>query len=196
MISRTPPGVREVELDQEREVFLIFNRVSGAYLHHMSVNTGDSIEDLIDTTYCKYKKVKMIPLLQTWEGDYNKGKIINVEDKIASIDEYTLNSLAKNKIGRKYKPHHQLNILAKCIVKIGDKLGIDSKEFDELNDMLEYIEQILANNRRIKESYKNSPEYEYLTKEDINVKMSKALDGGLASVVGRPEIPVETPWTS
>ena len=187
-------------IDEERITFLFFNKVSGVYLHQMSAESdeeADVLEESFDRTYFDIKRVKLVPSRDIWIGDKDTGYIDSINNRKAKINEYTLNAAAKNKIGHVYKQHKQVNIVRKALISLIKIMELEGRdEFKDLLEMTEILNGILENNNRYKESYRNHPSYDYEDKKTFMDGVSKALDGGLAQVVGRPQFKVEYDWDS
>jgi len=178
---------------------LIFNKITGAYLGSVSYNGSDpnkQTENLGDPEHdaMTYLLRDMDIETETWEGNMTTGSIIPLDDVTPTMDEYTLNSSAKDKIFREYPFHKQINIMTDLLEILLSKVEVEPDEIADFDLMREYIKKIRENNSRYKEAYLNHTDYDYIDKEEYMRRMNDQLDGGLRDVVGRPPVKVETPW--
>ena len=171
-----------INTDEKQDVHLAFNKISGAFL---GVIIGAAE---LDETYLKYRKVRMNPAMETWQGDYDTGKIVSKEAQPAQISEFVMDATCNSKIGRKYQPHHQLNIMGDLLDAVVSQSGLLPEDHPALvafHEMRKYIAAVRANNKRLKEAYLEGEHYNYRSKEDMIAVQDAELEGGLAHVVGR-----------
>jgi hypothetical protein len=160
---------------------LSFNKASKA-LVGLAASTESATVPASDDTFI-YKVVNMDPDHESWVGDYDTGSITNNSSAPIQIDEYELNAWCHNRIQRIYKHYNQLNILRKAVLALVKKTGLTSSDdpiVDELNDLDEFIEKMIANNDKYAAEYKASPAFNFLTKEDYD----KQEEAGRAGVLG------------
>lgn len=179
------------------KVQLIFNKITGAYLGSMLFIGTDQQTELLSGKQHEAMSTLLVDMdveTEIWEGDITTGKIIPISEKQPEVTEYMLDAGAKNKIFRKYKYYHQVNIMADMIELLMAKLSFTPDEQAEFDAMRTYIAKIKANNERYKTAYQASTDYKYIDKAEYFRKMNAELEGGLQEVVGRPPYKVETPW--
>lgn len=168
------------------KVVLVFNKFTGAFIGSTYGSAEMNVTaETCDQTNFKYKEVDINPELETWEGDYETGKIVKHADQKVIITEEELNIDCQDKIFRKYRYYRQLNILYGVIDELIKMVGIDDEKLAPYNEMREYLSKIRENNDRYKEAYKNTPGYEYWDKAKEREELNKQLEGGLHEVIGR-----------
>lgn len=167
----------------KQKVFISFNKLTGA---HIGQRTGGSAKDLPDQ-YFKWKIEEFDPNTHRWVGDYDDGKVMAIAACRSSEDEVGMDEICSKKIEKKYQWYHQMNALAK-IADTLIKKGILTEDDDGVSEFLEqreYIDRALKNNELYKEARANSPDEDYLTKEDLDKKKNAQLAGGLNTITGR-----------
>ena len=177
---------------------LSFNKTSKA-LVGLAASTESATVPASDDTFL-YKVVNMDPDNESWVGDYDTGSIANNSSKPVQIDEYELNAWCHNRIQRVYKHFHQLNILRKTVLALVKKVGLTSSDdsiVDELNELDEFVEKMVANNEKYAAEYKASPAFNYLTKEDYD-KLEEAQRAGVLGTKLEPlaKVTVQHKWES
>lgn len=179
---------------------LSFNVVS-----NVLVGVSNCREELVgtpDTTTStmRFKYVMMDPAKETWKGDADSGSIIAIATAPVVVNEYFLNAWCHNRIQRVYKHFHQLNILRKTVIAIVEKVGLTPEEapiLNELDDLQEFIEKMVANNQRYIAEYIASPAFEYYSKEEWD-KLEEAQRAGEFGTLLPPlnQITVQHKWES
>jgi|LWDU01.1.fsa_nt_gi hypothetical protein len=177
---------------------LAFNKLSKVFvldLHGEMDGVPVVIADL-DTTFFIYKEVESFDHeTQRWKGDYDTGSIVDIED-LPEIAENQLDKQAENKIKSKVSIGRQLNMAIALLEPIittlntladdagKPELKLDTNLISDAKDMRDYIQKIRDNNNRYKDFYKESDDYEFLSKNDEFEMRSKQLDGGIHEIIG------------
>lgn len=173
----------------ERKTILLFNKLTKAYAGELSSNIET---EAINTKYFIWKEEMYDPATHTWEGDYDTGSFIPRVEQKQVISQTVLNARAQDKIFKRYKLSKQHNITTALMEVMLERLnrlcemnsieGITEENSPELlayNEMKYYIEQILLNNERITEAYKNNPAYDYVSLQEEFARRAAIFEGGL-----------------
>lgn len=171
---------------ETHKVLLIFNKFSGKYLS--MVPNGMIKSESLKHEHYLYKEVEMNTDEQRWEGNFEEGSLVSINDesdlKPETIDEYQVNAMATKKIKKVYPDHRQLNLMVRVLDDMLGQLDISETEsIIEFKDMIEYIGHIRENNKRYKKMYAASPYYNYLSKEDVKRQFEEEIAGGLRKVI-------------
>jgi len=169
------------ELSKPGPRIILFNKQSGAFVGMLL----PSAEKHINTKFYKFKKAAHFDeSTQIWQGDYDTGKIVNVDDVPTTVTETEIDSQCAYVIGSTYSWHHQINALIGCMKLLIDKNGLSGPEVDLFTEMADYIQERRDANERFKQAYKNSDDWNFMTKQDERKEMYDQLDGGLHEELG------------
>ena len=108
-------------------------------------------------------------------GDYDNYEIYDVNAK-PLMTEDALNTLARNRITNKYPLEDQLSILGSAIERLADNAGIEAEDLKEMND---FIAEVRRANGIRKEYFRNNPQIEYKTTEDIEAEIAEKYEGAI-----------------
>lgn len=111
--------------------------------------------------------------------------IIDQDEEPPTYNEANLNQQAEEKITKKYPIVDQINVLARAIKQIGDKVDV---ELEELDEMLSYIKLCLDTNAAQKEFYRGNPDIRYVSDEDASDKLASQLEGGIHEWIGARDV--------
>lgn len=170
----------------------LFNRLNGEFV---SVRQGTLADADFNETYYIGRDVEFD---FTEQGDTIEGnliidgdkvtdnfKVVSYADRAEVIYEAQMNALAASKITDKYPLTDQINLLAKLVMKIGEASGLsESAEYEELNEMVEYIGHCIKVNQTKKEFYKNDPATKYISDQDQIDSATRRYEGGIAEEIG------------
>jgi len=159
---------------------VIFNKLTGAFIASM---VGSHL-DLVNTTYCKGKVVTFNPETHRWVGDYDSGSVKAKTTTPRLAYEHTLDGTAGFNIRKKYDYHHQLNVIIDMMALLLDASSLNTSQKATFTAMKEYIAEIKSLNEKYKDSYKNDPNWTYISKTDAQTEMDNQLAGGLHEVIG------------
>lgn len=180
----------------EREpVTMIFNALNGVFLSATSVPY-----DLIDTEdpLCIYVVDEMNLIedkvvgglnvthhedgTRTWVPEY---QIVPVDDGIIEIYESQMDMFVQKAITDRYTVVDQVNLLARAIKQLAAKSGL---VIDELEEYLDFVEEVKETNRKHVEHYKTQEGYKYVTKAEVEEHARISYEGGLHERLGGREI--------
>ena len=159
---------------------VVFNKLTGAFV----ASVVGSHLDLVNTTYCKGKTVTFNPETHRWLGDYDTGSVVKKSETPRIAYEHTLDGTAGFNIRKKYDYHHQLNIIIDMMSLLLDASSLTTSQKATFTAMKEYIAEIKSLNEKYKDSYKNDPNWTYISKTDAQTEMDNQLAGGLHEVIG------------
>ena len=108
-------------------------------------------------------------------GDYDNYEIYDV-NAMPLMTEDALNTLARNRITDKYPLEDQLSILGSAIERLADNAGIEAEDLKEMND---FIAEVRRANGIRKEYFRNNPQIEYKTTEDIEAEIAEKYEGAI-----------------
>lgn len=112
-------------------------------------------------------------------------KVVPFKEQRSLVTEAQMNSMASEKITSRYPLTKQFNILVECVTLLGEKHELnESNEFVALKEMVEYIKYCLHVNQTKKEHYRNDPDINYKSDEDIAIESSRRMEGGLHEELG------------
>lgn len=172
------------------QVIVVFNKFTGQYIGlTYATEEMQLAASSCDDTHFKYKTVEMDPETETWEGNYDDGKVIPIASQTTVITETELDADCQDKIFRQYRYYHQLNIVYGVLNQLIAAAGLDEASLAEYRAMRTYIADIVANNDRYKEAYALQPGYEYRDKIREREVLNAQLEGGLHEVLGREPHP-------
>lgn len=180
---------------ERQTVTLIFNALNGAFLSATSVPYSD-----VDVTdpLCIYVvdemnliEDKVVGGLKiehnedgtyTWEADY---KIMPQDDGTITIYESQMDMFVAESITKRYKITDQINILAKSIKILADVAGIN---IEELEEYLDFVEEVKDTNRKHIEQLKEQEGYEFISNEELAEQQRLTYEGGIHERIGGREI--------
>lgn len=173
----------------KQKIHLCFNKLTGAFIGQLIGIESDKLND----QYFIYKTLEFDPKTHIWKGNLATGKLVALGELKPMITELELDAACHQKIKKKFKYYHQLNILFglvnTLIIKgVLDELDPGVAEFLEYKL---YTERTRANNEQLKASISACPDHDYKTRENLETEMNDRLHGGLQTIVGRP--PYSTP---
>lgn len=97
------------------------------------------------------------------------------------VYEHNVDALAKNKILKQYPAVAQVNVLSRAIMALSEQMGVDQPE---LKQMMAYINEVKLTNQTRKDFYKESPDFEFISYEDMEAENANRLEGGLHEAIG------------
>lgn len=178
-----------VDLNKEQDVYVVFNKISGAFVQQIVQDGFDpkELEKMLDDNiYTEIKKLKFNPQTHMWDGgDIKTGKVVGLFEATPVVRESEINTNAAGKIEADHPIYKQINALTEAVIALIDVVGEEHVAFDTLKEIKEDIDQIKANNARAKESYKNNPSYKFLTKAEEDAELNAQMEGGIATLIGR-----------
>lgn len=154
-----------------------FNKITGELV---SVLTWVEPETL-NNDYFVYDEVMFDFSNDEIIGTYGSHQVVDKKVLPEVITEEQLDIMARDKITKEYKVVRQVNILGRAILKLSEAAGIEQ---DELQEMLDYIQEVKKANAIRKEYYKESPLFTYKSYQDLEDENMRRLEGGLHEAYG------------
>lgn len=120
------------------------------------------------------------------DGTYTDSfEVIKQKDQKEQVFELMLNLQAEQKITKEYPLVNQINILIKAVQRLGDEAGLQkTPEFEELSEMVSYIDLCISTNQSKKEFYRDNPDVEYITDEQVAAETAARMEGGIHESLG------------
>ena len=159
------------------KMVLVFNKFTGSYI---GMTSGIDYER--NEVNFKYKVREFEPDTHVWEGDYDNGSLVMIQNAAVVISETELDADCQDKVFREYKYYHQLNVVYGVLDKLLAAANVSDAEYQ---DMKTYIGAIVANNERYKAAYAAQEGYDYLDKQAERELLNAQLEGGLHEIMGR-----------
>jgi len=122
-----------------------------------------------------YREIEIDLDNENVRGDYDNYEIYDV-NATPLMTEDALNTLARNRITDKYPLEDQLSILGSAIERLADNAGIEAEDLKEMND---FIAEVRRANGIRKEYFRNNPQIEYKTTEDIEEEIAEKYEGAI-----------------
>jgi len=157
-----------------------FNKLNGKFT--TIIGMVDDIS-LLNHDFYNYRQVKIDLYNETVVGEYDNFHIVNINDGNLQINEDMLNELARDKIVKEYPIEKQLTVLGKTLEKIADSMSLE--DIDDLREMNDYIDEIKRVNLIRKEFYKNNPDYDYMSTEDLDRMINEKYEGSIQAYDGQ-----------
>jgi hypothetical protein len=130
---------------------------------------------LLNNDLYLYREVEIDLENENVRGDYDNYEIYDV-NATPLMTEDALNTLARNRITDKYPLEDQLSILGSAIERLADNAGIEAEDLKEMND---FITEVRRANGIRKEYFRNNPQVEYKTTEDIESEIAEKYEGAI-----------------
>lgn len=130
---------------------------------------------LLNNDLYLYREVEIDLENENVRGDYDNYEIYDV-NATPLMTEDALNTLARNRITDKYPLENQLSILGSAIERLADNAGIEAEDLKEMND---FITEVRRANGIRKEYFRNNPQVEYKTTEDIESEIAEKYEGAI-----------------
>jgi len=166
--------------DLERTTALAqFNKLNGKFTTVLGM--VDDIS-MLNHDFYNYQEVEIDLYNETVIGDYHNFEIVNINEGNLEITEDMLNELARDKIVKEYPIERQLTVLGKTLEKIADSLSLE--DIDDIKEMNDYIDEVKRVNSIRKEFYKNNPDYDYKSTEDLDRLISEKYEGSIQAYNG------------
>ena len=154
-----------------------FNKISGAFVSVMSwVDPATLNQD-----YYEYRETEIDFANEYIKGDLSNWEVARNDSRPEVITEELLDLSAQQRITKEYPVVKQVNIIARAVQQICAKLDI---QVEELEEMIDYISEVKRTNQVRKEFYRDNPDFEYWSYEDVAKEEAKQLEGGLHEAYG------------
>lgn len=150
-----------------------FNKVTKVFV--MILQRPDDISGLNHDFYL-YREIEIDRDKEKVIGNYDNFRVAAIEHEPLEINEDALNTLAREKILKRYPMHDQLTILGLTLEKIADSVGIECEDLKEMND---FISEVRRLNGLRKEFYASDPAYRYMSTEEFEELFVARREGGV-----------------
>lgn len=154
-----------------------FNKITG----ELTAVLGYVDPETLNNEFFVYREIEIDFENEVFLGNLESYRIVNKHDLPQDVYEYTVDEQARDKITKLYPLVEQVNVLGRAIQKLSSHAGIDQ---EELQEMLDYIEEVKHANRLRKEFYQNSPDFNYITDAELEEIETRQLEGGLHEAYG------------
>lgn len=114
-------------------------------------------------------------------GDADDFEIVSKDSQPSVIYESSLDVAVQTRITKVYPIVKQINVFARAIMKLSEAAGIDQSE---LHEMLDYIDEVKRENQVRKEFYMRSPDFKFVSNEDVEKQYEEQMEGGLHEAYG------------
>jgi hypothetical protein len=158
----------------------MFNKESGAF----TGLTAMSSKGHINEEFYKWKEIKIDTETQKWDGDYDTGKVVNLDEVPVEILERDMDRRAGETIEYGYPWYKQVNAIIPVMLALIEKNNLTGPEVDAFLDLAEFVEDKRALNDRYKKAYSEGPDWKLISKEEEYETRSKKLAGGLLEKIG------------
>lgn len=164
-----------------------FNKVSGAFICIMSFVDSSTL----DNTYYRYVEVNLDKDKQAIKGNYPNFSIVTIAEQPTQIYERVLNAKCKAKILAEYELDTQLDTIRSVVQQLAELMVAKNKTLEvvdlpALQEMNAYIDEVKASNKRLKASYQNRSDYEYISIQQEQKTIEEQMEGGLHELVYGP----------
>lgn len=174
------------------EVVLQFNKITGAFLAALSLVDPATLNQ----EFFVYAIDEMDFDTEEVVGDYPNYEIRLKQAEKPRIYEVEMDLAAQAKITKRYPVVQQVNVVSDAINSLAAAVQGLLTEVDptletalnELNEMRDYINEVKTDNARRKAFYRDSPEFDYVSNEDVAEQYERQLEGGLHEAYGPREI--------
>ena len=143
---------------------LMFNGKTGILLGEKPADNPE-----LNLNKFKFKTVEIDPIMEFYDGDYDNGTIMRVDEKPV-VNESIVNSQTFSSIQEKYPMHKQINILIEMID------ASDLPNTERFAEMVQYIKDQRVVGKEKKKVYTESDAYHYESEEEAKEKAKKAVD--------------------
>ena len=130
---------------------------------------------LLNNDLYLYREIEIDLENENVRGDYDNYEIYDI-NATPLMTEDALNTLARNRITDKYPLEDQLSILGSVIERLADNAGIEAEDLKEMND---FITEVRRANGIRKEYFRNNPQVEYKSTEDIAAEIAEKYEGAI-----------------
>lgn len=166
--------------------FLLFNKVSGAYVSWMNYHEPDGIDrTLFDVAVVDaYNHQK-----QLVTGRFPNFQIVTIAELPQEVSESFIDRMTAEEINARYSTSRQLNTLSAAVVAIAEKLGMaeDPAVLPLVDQVLTIADLVRVGNLR-KQGYQEDDSFTYVSKASVLDEYHAIHEGGLGEAIGPREI--------
>ncbi len=188
-------SVAQQEIDAKKgNCVLTFNKTNGAFI---AAAWNVDVETMGGTDYLQHVQVASFDSnVEEVVGYYPDFKIVSIEELGGSpILESDVDKGAAEKVTKEYPVAKQVNIISNALLEVARALNLPEKNeageltaIGKLGDMRTYIEEVLGDNERRKQFYRENPNIRYVSAEDEARTQAEVLEGGIHELLGARKI--------
>jgi hypothetical protein len=164
------------------KAILCFNKANGKWIN--TIGWVDP-ETLSGKEYMVFVEDEFDMVNDRVMGEYPHYTIVDRNEGPQPFYEAQLDAAMSQKITKLYPVVQQVNILGRALQLIAEKTGV---ELPELAEMLSYIDLCKDVNANSKEFYRESPDYVYISNEQLAAEENARYEGGLHEALGPRQI--------
>lgn len=157
---------------------LFFNKLNGMFLH---ASSPVDINNIANQEYVTIVDDQFDFINDIVVGNYPDYKIQHRDEATPVFYEAQADTAMSTKITKEYPVVEQVNILGRAISKLAEVHGI---ELPELQEMLSHISLCRDINASTKEFYRDSPDFIYISNEELAEQEAARTEGGLHELYG------------
>lgn len=159
---------------------LLFNKVNGEFISAIGWNDPTTLSghDHINFIEDQYDFMNDVV-----KGNYPDYKVVNKDEGPQPYYESSADAAMSAKITKLYPVVEQVNVLGRALSILAEKLGV-TEELSELTEMMEYIKLCKEVNSSTKEFYRDSPDFIYISNEQLATQENAKYEGGLHEAFG------------
>lgn len=172
--------------DEEVDAWAQFNILNGVLT---GVHKLEPLETM-NTVNFEYRQIRINRKTQKVVGDVNTYRVVNIAEEPEDVFEVALDSQAEDKIAKVYSIEHRLNTIEGVLMSIAQKVGVEAPELYEIN---EHVKQVYADNELRKRSYAADPEFNYISRGQMDEESLLQHEGGLHELAGPRAVAVKSP---
>jgi hypothetical protein len=156
----------------------MFNKANGIFLAAISYSDPATLggHDQIEFVEDQYDFMNDVVV-----GKYPDYIVKNKSEGPQPFYESQADAVMSAKITKQYPVVEQVNVLGRAIDLLADKVGL---ELAELKEMLSYIALCKEVNATSKEFYRDSPDFIYISNEELAEQENAKYEGGLHEAFG------------
>ncbi|MNB83831.1 hypothetical protein D3C75_306730 [compost metagenome] len=167
---------------QRIRALLMFNKANGEFISAISWNDPSTLSGHEYITFVEDQYDMMNDVVK---GTYPDYKVVNKNEGPQPYYESQADAVMSAKITKMYPVVEQVNVLGRAILLLEEKTGC---KLDELTEMLEYIKLCKEVNATTKEFYRESPDFIYISNDELAAQENARYEGGLHEAFGPKEI--------
>lgn len=158
---------------ERQERILQFNKANGEFITAISVVPAE----WLNTEKYNYSDVVMFDdFNEVVVGNWDSWEIKLISDLPFEVREDDLNILARERIMTTYPLESQLNIIGDVLEKVAEANSIECEDLKSMNDFIDEIRRV---NKLRKEFFASSPDYNYVSSEDLESKLRIKYEGAI-----------------
>ena len=163
---------------QRIRALLMFNKANGEFIAALSWNDPATLSG---HEYVTYVEDQYDMTNDVVKGTYPDYKVVDKREGPQPYYETQADAAMSAKITKLYPVVEQVNVLGRAISVLAEKIGC---KLDELTEMLEYIKLCKEVNASTKEFYIESPDFIYISNEELAAQENARYEGGLHEAFG------------